>query len=192
MSLRWRGYLLEIVETLVLTLLIYFLMVQFVMQPFEIRQQSMEKTLYQGQLVFVDKLSPHWSDYKRGDIIVFNPPAGYEEGGSDEPFIKRVIATAGQTVEVKNGHVYVDGVALDEPYVYDGQDTYQTGPESKWYVPQGELFVMGDHRQASRDSREFGPIAKSTVVGRALIRYWPLDKFGFIPSSQPAAQPAAP
>jgi signal peptidase I len=154
----------------------------------------MEHTLEPGQYVLVDKLSPHFSDYKRGDVIVFEPPAGFQEDGQNIPFIKRVVGVAGDTVEVKDGAVWVNGVKLSEPYVYEGQTTEALTGQAIWQVPSGYLFVMGDHRQESQDSRVFGPIAKSTVIGRAWLRYWG-GPFGFVGSASygpiPAASPSA-
>jgi signal peptidase I len=190
MTNRWRGCLLEIVETVVLTVLIFFLVQHFVAQPYQILQVSMEHTLEPGQYVLVDKLSPNFSDYKRGDVIVFEPPKGYFEDGQDVPFIKRVIGLAGDLVEIHDDAVYVNGVKLNEPYVFEGQSTTPLGLSS-WRIPAGDLFVMGDHRQASQDSRVFGPIAKSTVIGRAWLRYWPMSSFGWIQSAQYAGVPDA-
>jgi signal peptidase I len=194
MSPRWRGCLLEILETVALTLIIFFVVQNFVAQPYQILQVSMEHTLEPGQYVLVDKLSPHFSDYKRGDVIVFEPPAGFQEDGQNIPFIKRVVGVAGDTVEVKDGAVWVNGVKLTEPYVYEGQTTEALTGQAIWQVPTGYLFVMGDHRQESQDSRVFGPIAKSTVIGRAWLRYWG-GPFGFVGSASygpiPAASPSA-
>ncbi len=188
MGQRWRGLLLEAAETLILSLVIFLIAQTFIIQPYVIDQHSMERTLEPGQFIFVDKLTPHWDDYKRGDVVVFAPPSGYQEGKPDEPFIKRVIATAGQEVEIQDGKVWVDGQPLDEPYVYDGQPTTaRPGGVSQWFVGQGQLFVLGDHREDSTDSRVFGTIPKSSVIGRAWIRYWPLGNFGFLPTRQAAA-----
>ena len=190
MSLRWRGCLLEILETILLTVIIFFVFQHFIAQPYQIEQVSMEPTVEPGQYVLVDKLSPIWSDYKRGDVIVFNPPAGYsEQDGQNIPFIKRIIGVAGDLVEVKDNSVYVNGVKLAEPYVFDGQPTTPLSNESSWRVPQGDLFVLGDHREQSQDSRVFGPIPKSTVIGRAWLRYWPSDKLGIIGSASYAGVP---
>jgi signal peptidase I len=191
MSKRWRGCLLEIVETVLLTVIIFFLVQHFVAQPYQILQVSMEHTLEPGQYVLVDKITPVFSDYKRGDVIVFEPPTGYSEDGQDIPFIKRVIGVAGDLVAIHDDAVYVNGVKLDEPYVFDGQPTAPLSGQSSWRVPAGELFVLGDHRQASQDSRIFGPIQKSTVIGRAWLRYWPLAKFGVMDSARYAGVPSA-
>ena len=188
---RFRGCLIEVVETLVLTLIIYFVIETFIAEPRQILQFSMEPTLEQGQYVLVDKLSPHFSDYKRGDVIVFKAPAGYTINGQDA-FIKRVIGVPGDVVELKcvdptcaRHAVYVNGVKLNEPYVALGNSTDpspQTGL-ARWVVPNDHLFVMGDHRAESEDSRAFGTIPKSSVIGRAWLRYWPFGKFGVIQSA---------
>jgi signal peptidase I len=200
MNPRWRGCLVELVETVVLTVVIFFVVQHFIAQPYQIMQVSMERTLEPGQYVLVDKITPFLSDYKRGDVIVFEPPAGVLEGGRNIPFIKRVIGIAGDVVEIHDDSVWVNGVKLVEPYIYEGQPTTPLSEISKWVVPAGYLFVLGDHREASQDSRVFGPIAKSSVVGRAWLRYWPLRAFGVVesvsypgvpdPSPAPTIEPA--
>jgi signal peptidase I len=192
MNLRWRGCLIEIAETLVLTLVIFFLVQHFVAQPYQIMQVSMEHTLEPGQYVLVDKLSPNFSDYKRGDIVVFEPPAGYKEDGQDIPFVKRVIGVAGDLVEIHDDAVWVNGVRLEEPYVYDGQPTTPLSDQSSWRVAKDQLFVLGDHRQASQDSRVFGPISRTAVIGRAWLRYWPVGQFSLIGSASYPGVPDAP
>ena len=123
-----------------------------------------------------------WSPYARGQVVVFQPPASATDG--KEPFIKRVIGVGGDTVEVRDGQVFVNGVALDEPYLFQNAagvaEPTVAGDQSRWVVPEGELFVMGDHRQVSEDSRVFGPIPVSSVIGRGVVRYWPLSEFGII------------
>ena len=181
MSQRRFGCLFEIVETLVLTFVIFLVIQNFVAQPYRVQQQSMEHTLEPDQYVLVDKLTSRFDDYKRGDIVVFTPPEGWATGDGT-PFIKRVIGVARDRVEVKEGKVFINDVALDEPYVYEGQDTLVTGELSTWVIPDDELFVMGDHRNNSADSRVFGPIGKGQVVGRAWLRYWPFNTFGILPT----------
>ena len=177
------GCLFEIVETLVLTLIIFVVIQNFVAQPYKVQQQSMERTLEPEQYVLVDKLTPRFDAYKRGDIVVFKPP---QDWGDDEtPFIKRVIGEAGDTIDIHDGHVFVNDVQIDEPYVYaddDGapQDTEAPFDQSSWTIPAGELFLMGDHRSNSADSRTFGPVEVDQIIGRAWLRYWPLDTFGIL------------
>ena len=174
------GCVFEILETLVLTVVIFWLIQTFVAQPFQVRQRSMEATLEEGQYVLVDKLSPRWQPYELGDIIVFQPPPTWT--GLDTPYIKRVIGVEGDTVEVKDGSVYLNGNLLVENYVYaidgEAQPTESTpGGPTSWEIGAGQLFVMGDHRGDSADSRTFGPIEVSSVAGRAWLRYWPFDVF---------------
>jgi signal peptidase I len=188
---RALGCLFEVVETLVLTLLIFFGIQTFVAQPYQVEQESMENTLLPGQYVLVDKLTPHWAAYERGDIVVFHAPAGFEPE-NDVPFIKRVIGLPGDTVEIRDGSVYVNEVRLPEPYAFDDGAGAGTEPspdgKTSWEVGAGMLFVLGDHRPASEDSRVFGPIAVSSVLGRAWLRYWPLDTVGVL--EQPTYPPA--
>ena len=179
------GCLFEIVETLVLTLIIFVVIQNFVAQPYKVQQQSMEHTLEPDQYVLVDKLTPRFDAYKRGDIVVFTPPAAWDNEGT--PFIKRVIGEPGDTIEIKDdGLVYVDGTALDEPYLYADtpggptQPTTAPADESSWTVPEGDVFLMGDHRQNSADSRTFGPVPIDQIIGRAWLRYWPLSEFGVL------------
>jgi signal peptidase I len=191
-SQRPFGCLFEVVETLVLTLVIFLVIQNFVAQPYRVQQQSMEHTLEPDQYVLVDKLTSHFDDYKRGDIVVFSPPSAWAPSDGT-PFIKRVIGIGGDTVEIKENRVFVDGVALDEPYLFDNQPTVVTGDRATWVIPDGELFVMGDHRANSADSRVFGPIEKKDVIGRAWLRYWPFNTFGILPTpTHPELQTAAP
>src|ERR1035437_914662 len=183
---RSLGCLFEVLETLLVTL-VFFLAVQlFVAQRLHVEQPSMENTLMPDQYVLVDKISPRFTDYQRGDIVVFNPPSSWASGAAGTPYIKRVIAVASDTVDIHGGHVFVDGKELSEPYVYEGQAPEPLdAAKHVWKLTAGQLFVMGDHRADSQDSRVFGPIDKASVIGRALIRYWPLANFG--PLSQPNA-----
>jgi signal peptidase I len=179
------GCLLEIVETLVLTLIIFFVIQTFVAQPYKVQQVSMEQTLEPDQYVLVDKLTPRFDAYKRGDIVVFDPPPNWVQA-QGQPYIKRVIGIGGDTIQIKDGKVLVNGTALKESYVYqeDGasQPTNELIGVSKWVVPTGQLFLMGDHRSNSADSREFGPVDIARVIGRAWLRYWPIDTFEIIPT----------
>ena len=180
-SKRPLGCLFEIVETLVLTLIIFFVIQTFVAQPYRVEQQSMERTLEPDQYVLVDKLTPRFDDYKRGDIVIFDPPATWADARGT-PYIKRIIGLPGDRVAIRDGLVYVNDVALQEPYLYEGQPTVATGPDSTWVVPPNELFVMGDHREDSADSRVFGPVPRDRGIGRAWLRYFPLSTFGVLPT----------
>ena len=190
------GCLFEVVETLVLTLIIFLVIQTFIAQPYRVEQQSMEQTLEPDQYVLVDKLTPRFDTFKRGDIVVFNPPPDWIQPDGT-PFIKRVIGIGGDSIEIRDGLVYVNDVELDEPYVYRENGTPQPTDTStdppQWEIPEGELFVMGDHRAKSSDSRTFGPIENGDVIGRAWLRYWPFDTFGILPTpTHPELQTSAP
>ncbi|HEX3429192.1 MAG TPA: signal peptidase I [Candidatus Limnocylindrales bacterium] len=191
------GCLLEIVETLVLTLIIFFVIQTFVAQPYRVQQVSMERTLEPDQYVLVDKLTPRFDTYKRGDIVVFNPPANWVQA-QGQPYIKRVIGIGGDKIELKDGKVLVNGTPLlEQAYVYqeDGgsQPTDALIGVGSWVVPQGQLFLMGDHRSNSADSREFGPVDITAVIGRAWLRYWPINTFTILPTpSHPELATPAP
>ncbi len=181
------GCLFEIVETLVLTLIIFVVIQNFVAQPYQVKLNSMQHTLEPEQYVLVDKLTPRFDTYKRGDIVVFTPPEDWGDNGT--PFIKRVIGVAGDTVEIRDdGRVYIDDVALDEPYLFSdeigGPPQATTAPleQTNWTIADNEVFLMGDHRSNSADSRTFGPVETDQVIGRAWLRYWPLDTFGILPA----------
>lgn len=190
------GCLFEVVETLVLTLVIFFVIQTFVAQPYQVQQNSMERTLEPGQYVLVDKLTPRWDTYGRGDVVVFNPPPSWTDDPT--PFIKRVIGLPGDTVEVKDdGRVYINDVALDEQYTFKDDEginepTTASLDQRRWVVTEGELFVMGDHRQKSADSRVFGPIKTTDVIGRAFLRYWPISTIAILQTPSYPELPAAP
>ncbi len=193
------GCLLEIVETLVLTLVIFFVIQTFVAQPYQVKQQSMERTLEPGQYVLVDKLTPRIDPYKRGDIVVFKPPADWVQP-DNTPFIKRVIGVGGDTIDIRDdGQVYVNDMAIDEPYLFspvEGGEPEGTEADpdlGNWTVPEGELFLMGDHRTNSADSRAFGTVPVDNVIGRAWLRYWPIETFGVLQTpTYPELAPSTP
>ena len=205
MSRRPLGCLIEIAETLILTIIIFWLIQSFVAQPYRVEQESMRTTLEPNQYVLVDKLSPHFDSYSRGDIVVFNPVLREGEcsdpvsGGFTDvtPYIKRVIGEPGDFVELHDGDVFVNDIQLEEPYVR-GASTDALSDAQSWLVPEGRLFVMGDNRDNSTDSRsdQIGMICTNDVVGRAWLRYWPLDTIGILQTptypNVPAPAPAVP
>jgi signal peptidase I len=184
------GCLVEVAETLILTIVIFWLIQTFVAQPYRVEQQSMETTLLPDQYVLVDKLTPHFDSFSRGDIVVFNPvirdgactnPVEDPLDPPPTPYIKRVIGEPGDIVSLKGGDVYVNGVRIDEPYVH-GVSTFPLSGESSWTVEPDRLFVMGDNRDNSTDSRsdQIGEICASDVIGRAWLRYWPISTVGIL------------
>ena len=157
----------------------------FLVQAFYIPSASMYPTLQKNDRVLVNKLSYRLHDPNRGDVVVFERPPG--ETASDIPdLIKRVVGLAGEEIVIEGGHVYVDGQMLEESYLPVGTTTstepspYKCHRDDPCVVPEGDLWVMGDNRNDSTDSRWFGPIEESTVVGRAFVIVWPLGRFGLL------------
>lgn len=142
-------------------------------QAFSIPSVSMEPTLMVGDRVLVNKRN---RDAHVGDIVVFHRPPG-EEASKIKDLIKRVIAVEGQTVSARDGRLFVDDKPVDEPYLARGTETLM---DRAVRVDRGEIFVMGDHRSQSRDSRFFGAIKKSSIIGHAFFRVWPIGRFGGI------------
>ena len=174
----------EVVTTVGLAVILYLVITTFVVQTFRVEQGSMLDTLQPQQHLLIDKLTPRIDSYSRGDIIVFHP-----NGETDEtPFIKRVIGVEGELVEIHDGAVWIDGTRLEEDeYTFRGQDgenhpTMATGQQDSWEIGEGELFVLGDHRSSSSDSRSdrVGLVDVDYVVGRAWLRFFPLDTLGIL------------
>jgi signal peptidase I len=179
---RLRNAAAEIATTAVLAVVIYLIVQTFVVQTYQIHQQSMVPTLRPREHLLVDKLTPRFDDYSRGDVVVFRPP---DAGDDETPFIKRVIGVAGETVQIRDGGVAVNGIPLAETYVAtDGPTEPICGRQDTWVVPAGELFLLGDHRSASDDSRCFGTVGVDRVIGRAWLRFWPLDTLTILQTPQ--------
>lgn len=161
----------------------------FVVATYSIPSGSMEPTLQIGDRIVVDKLSYHLHGVGTGDIIVFStPPLEDCAGPPVADLVKRVIALPGQTISLTGGRVFIDGRVLPEPWLTPQMrtDTYP-GPATAAYslhhaykVPTGDVYVMGDNRTESCDSRYWGPVRESTIVGKADIRIWPLSRLGFL------------
>ena len=153
-----------------------FLIKTFLLQAFTIPSESMEVTLSVGDRVLVNKLSYKLHDVNRGDLVVFDRPPS-ESSTEVDHLIKRVIALGGETIETRGGRIYVDDQRLDEPYLDGGQMGSDIDRQT---VPDGHVFVMGDNRDDSRDSRVFGPIPESLIVGRAFVRVWPIPHISLL------------
>ena len=163
-----RGWARDILVAAVAAVLI----VVFVVQPVKVEGTSMSPHLADQERIFVNKLSYRFSNIGRGDIVVFWYPRNPAKS-----FIKRVIGVPGETVEIKQGVVFVDGLRLEEPYVrpeYVDHD-YHTAK-----VPEDQYFVLGDRRNSSNDSRNWGCVPRRNIFGKAVFRYWPVSKAGMI------------
>lgn len=164
-------WLVEAIVILVAAFVLAFLVQQFVVKPFAIPSPSMEDTLLGGDRVLVNRMVYHFHPPERGDVIVFHPPGRIES----DPFIKRVVAVAGDTVSVHDGQLYLNGEVQDEEYVkaYPIEGDY---PETE--IPEGYVWAMGDNRNNSGDSRVFGPVPLDAVMGEAFGIYWPIKRIG--------------
>jgi signal peptidase I len=185
----------EIPVIAVLALIIVFAVRSVLVQPFYIPSPSMVPQLMIQDKILVSRLSYRLHGVHRGDLVVFHAPAGVEVGGRgsgpmswltrplglaprDDVLVKRVIGLPGDTVEGRDYHVYVNGLLLLEPYLPAGTLTVPSfGPRR---VPPKMVWVMGDNRGNSLDSRYFGPIREHSVIGRAVLRVWPLDNLSFL------------
>jgi signal peptidase I len=169
-------------------LVIALLIKTFLFQAFYIPSESMKPTLNVGDRVLVNKLSYRVHDVNRGDIVVFEtPPKAEDANGKIKDLVKRVVGLPGETVETHNGIVFVNGRQLDEPYLRNGVKTCALnstpgtcGDVPTTTIPSDDVFVMGDNRTASKDSRAFGAITESSIVGRVFVRIWPVTDLGFL------------
>lgn len=156
----------EVLEVGVITLLL-FILVRAVVQNYRVDGPSMRPTLQNHQYILVDKVQYFFGSPKRGDVIVFKFPKN-----TSEDFVKRVIGVPGDTIHVDaNGQVTVDGDPINEPYVNDLTNPYQP---NTWTLGTNDYFVLGDNRGDSSDSREWGLVPRSDIIGRAELVYWPL------------------
>jgi len=162
----------EVIETLLLAAVIY-LVINFFTMRCEVEGPSMEPTLETGQRLIVYRLAYAFSEPERGDVVVFRYPPD-----SGDNLVKRIIGLPGETVSIREGHVYIDGVLLEEPdYVSP------PGYSGTWEVPEGHYFVLGDNRNSSSDSHSWGDVANldaNQIVGRAWLSYWPPSRWGVI------------
>ena len=193
-----HSFLRELPVLIVVAFVVALLIKTFLLQAFYIPSASMEPTLVEGDRVLVEKVSYRFGGPQRGDVVVFEkdlvvPTAVEEEDrslatkigdsfrglfgfptGTEQDFIKRVMAVGGDKIEGRDGDVYVNDELVDEPYLTEGQQTSPFGPTE---IPSGKIFVMGDNRNNSDDSRNFGPIDADAVVGHAFLLIWPPRDF---------------
>lgn len=145
----------------------------FVYQPVKVEGGSMEPGLQDQERIFINKIAYRLENIQRGDIVVFRYPRDPRKS-----FIKRVVGLPGDRVRVSDGHVYLNGRLTPEPYVPEEYLDSRTYPEVK--VPADSFYVLGDHRSMSNDSRDFGPVPRSNIYGKAVFGYWPVDKMGLL------------
>lgn len=166
----FKSLLRETLETVVLAVLI-FLVIRSLVQNYRIEGQSMEPNFHHGQYLLVNKLAYRLGEYKRGDVIVFHYP-----NNPAQDYIKRVIGLPGDTVEFRDGNLFVNGVTVDEPY--DQVPIARNIPAQT--VAPGFLYVLGDNRPASSDTRTWGQLSQEFVIGKAWLAIWPVEIAGLV------------
>ena len=175
-----KAFLRELLIIVVIALVIY-LGLNVLAEDYVIRECSMEPTLYDGQRIFVSKIVYKFHEPERGDIIVFRPPPPHNPKGT--PFIKRIIALPGETIEIKNGNIYVDGLKFDEPYIKKPPN-YTLRSETV----EGGYFVLGDNRNNSNDSHTGWTTPRENIIGKAWLSIWPPGKWGLATDYFPQEQ----
>ena len=166
---EFRGWLKDIL----LAVVIAFLMVVFLYQPVKVEGTSMQPELLDQERIFVNKFVYHFEEIHRGDIVVFWYPKD-----PSKSFIKRVLGVPGDVVSVREGQVYINGQLVQERYVPRGYQDADSYPPVR--VREGHYYVLGDHRNASNDSRSWGLVPRKYIYGKAVFRYWPVEKAGFL------------
>jgi signal peptidase I len=168
-----RGLMHSWLRDLVVSVVASALIIIFLYQPVRVEGTSMLPVLEDQDRLFINKLAYRVGDIHRGDVVVFLYPHDHEKS-----YIKRVIAGPGDTLKIDHGQVYVNGAPLEEPYVPKRFTDERSQPEMM--VPAHEYFVMGDHRSISSDSRDFGPVERELIYGKAAFVYWPMDQAGVV------------
>ena len=190
----------ELVVIVLLALGLALFIQAFIVKPYQIPSESMEPTLDVGQRVLVNRFIYHFTDPGIGDIVVFHPPAGADQGTecgvrhapnqacprptkaeSDQNFIKRIVAGPGDTLSVRNGHPVVNGVEKkDEGYIIPCAGGGACNLSKPITIPPDHYFMMGDNRGSSDDSRFWGPVPRDWIIGKAFATYWPPDRIGLL------------
>jgi len=160
-------FIFEIAKVVLISLAIILPIRMFLVQPFYVQGASMEPNFYQNEYLIIDEISYHFSTPVRGEVIIFKNPKN-----TKEYFIKRVLGLPGETIEVRNGQVIVNGQEIKEPYIEKlSSQSYESHTLS-----ETEYFLMGDNRVNSYDSRSFGPVDEKYIIGRVWFRGWPIDR----------------
>lgn len=162
----------DFVESLLIAVILALVIRFLIFQPFYIPSGSMEPTLLTGDRIIVSKLSYYFHEPERGDVIVFKYPLDPKRA-----FVKRVAALGGETVAVRDGRLYIDGVPVAEEYLSPGVPGRDFGPLT---VPEGSLFMLGDNRANSDDSRVWGNLDEDLVIGKAVAIYWPVTRLSVV------------
>ncbi len=166
-----RNVMVRWLRDIIISAAVSVFIIVFVYQPVKVEGTSMMPGLSDQERIFINKFIYRWEPIERGDVVVFRYPQD-----PTKSYIKRVIGVAGDRIRIDQGRVYVNGEPLTEPYVRPSSRDDRSFPETT--VPADSFFVLGDHRNMSSDSRDFGPIPQESVYGKAVFVYWPFDKLG--------------
>jgi signal peptidase I len=158
---------------LLISVVVSFFIITFLYQPVKVEGTSMAPRLHDQDRLFINKFAYNFEKIERDDVVVF-----YYPRDTQKSYIKRVIGLPGDSVRIVDGQVYVNGNMIDEPYVPERYRDVRSMDDFK--VPPGEYFVMGDHRSISSDSRDFGPVARKLIYGKAAFVYWPREEMGVV------------
>lgn len=184
MSIRKLSeFFLDVIETVVIAASIFLVMYLFFLQPHQVNGQSMMPNFKSGEYVLTDKVSYKLRNPVRGEVVVFHAPEGANcPKGTGCDFIKRILAVPGESVEVKDNGIFINGEKLSESYIPADYPTKAGAFTMNRVVTLGpdEYMTIGDNRPYSSDSRAWGPVDKSQIVGKAFFRYWPLESMGVI------------
>lgn len=184
---RVGTFFLDLIETVVIALAIFVIAYLFLFQPHQVRGNSMYPNFHDGDYLLTDKISYRLSPPKRGDVIVFVAPKNEEYD-----YIKRIIGLPGETVSLtEDNRVKINNEILEEPYLPADYKTFggnflESGKTIK--IPPDEYFVLGDNRNHSSDSRDWGFVPRKNIIGKAWLRYWPLNQIGLIPAVKSFSQ----
>ena len=176
-GLGLRQFTKDILEVALISLVLFFV-INAVSARIRVESVSMQPTLFAGNFVVVNKLAYQFGEPERGDIVVFEYPPDPDQ----DPYIKRVIGLPGEQVQIAEGKVMIDGVPIQEPYLVS-----ETQKGNEWTVPDESLFVMGDNRRNSSDSRSWGFVPMENIIGKAVVVYWPPERWEFLDFSYAVA-----
>jgi signal peptidase I len=176
----WREARIWLLDMAIAVGLAVFIVV-FVYEPINVEGTSMAPGISNQERLFINKFVYHFEPIRRGDVVVFWYPLD-----PSKSFIKRVVGLPGETVEIRRGHVLINGREIREPYVLPRYMDDNSYPPVK--VPKDEYYVLGDHRDDSNDSRVFGPVPRRYIYGKAVFAYWPIDRFGSIDQTAGSAK----
>lgn len=177
-------FVLDTIQAIVLALSIFIIVYLFLFQPHQVKGSSMYPNFHNGEFLLTNKIAYHLGAPQRGDVIVFKAPESEPCAEIECEYIKRIIAIPGDRVKVVGGHIYINGKMLNESnylpsdYYTNSGSFLVEGVEK--VIPENYYLPLGDNRPYSRDGREFGPVPRQSIVGKAWIRYWPLNKIGIV------------